>query len=333
MEDTLRGRVLSPFEVRRWLVCLAACLALIFFTPAPADACTRVSRHKFLLVSDIHFNPMADSSLVSELSAAPPTEWEAILTRTQPTSFSGYGSDTNWWLLFSALDQMRGRLRRPGFIMISGDLLAHDFPKAFQDSTHDSDREHYRAFVLKTVEFLGLEFRKRFGKTPVLVTVGNNDEDCGDYSVGAGGVFLSDTAELVRSMAHGDDKLLDDWKALGSYNIAHPTLHHVRIMSPNTVFFSSHYHASSFTEGCSTVPSTAPKDLFHWAESNLAKAKANHEKVWLMFHIPPGIDGYSTMMKYRSLAKEDHLHGEALCSAAIVPMWVPDWTTQFAICC
>src|SRR5690349_4383251 len=59
-----------------------------------------------LVVSDIHFNPMADPGLVTKLEAAEPSQWQTILSRSKSTSFSQYGQDTNWWLLRSSLDQM-----------------------------------------------------------------------------------------------------------------------------------------------------------------------------------------------------------------------------------
>ncbi len=57
---------------------------------------------------------------------------------------------------------MRKTLPHPAFVMFTGDLLAHEFPSKYRNATHDEDPEHYRAFVLKTVEFLAIEFRKRF---------------------------------------------------------------------------------------------------------------------------------------------------------------------------
>jgi sphingomyelin phosphodiesterase acid-like 3 len=306
-----------------------ALLLPLLFSATCAVASPKVSRHQFLLASDLHFNPMADPALVPELSMAPPTQWESILRHSQLTTYSRYGFDANWWLLASALDQMRLTLPHPAFIMITGDILAHDFPKTFTDATHDNDRDHYRAFVLKTVEFMALEVRKRFGNTPVLLTIGNNDEECGNYSVRPGGIFLGDTAELARALAHGDDTFITEWKALGSYNLPHPTIPRLRILSLNTVFFSYRYHAAMFSEGCATVPSSGGRDLLNWLESNLAKAQADNDKVWLMFHIPPGIDGYLSLLKYMSLAKEGTLSGATLCSKAIVPMWVPTWTAEF----
>ena len=308
------------------LFCLLVLLAALGVHGAQAQQTKPASRNKFLIVSDIHFNPMADPALVAELAAAGPDQWEAILQRTEPATFSPYGQDTNWWLLQSALDQMRKTLSHPAFVMYTGDLLAHDFPKNYRNITRDDDPQHYRAFVLKTVEFLALEFRKRFPDTNVLLTPGNNDEDCGDYSIAAGGAFLSDTAELARELAGADAAFTSDWKALGSYNVPHPTVAGVRILSLNTIFFSDKYHATDFSKGCAIVESTAAGDLFNWLKANLAAARQAKQKVWLMFHIPPGIDGYSTTHNYSAQPGTSTAAGGA-CNP-IVPMWVPDWTQQ-----
>jgi hypothetical protein len=310
--------------------CLVTLLAVV--TPAAPIAARPLdtsSRRVFLLTSDIHFNPMADATLVADLTAADPSQWETILQRTKPAKFSQYGQDTNWWLLQSALDQMRKTLPHPAFVMYTGDLLAHEFPQTYQRITHDSDPEHYRAFVVKTVEFVALELRKRFPDTRILLTPGNNDEDCGNYSVRAGGTFLGDTASLARDLARADESFASEWRALGSYSVPHPTLAGVRILSLNSVFFSNNYHATSFNQACATVPSNGPADLMGWLESNLTKAKQANEQVWLMFHIPPGIDGYMTTQR-RAIASESTVpSAEISCADSIVPMWVPAWTAQF----
>src|SRR5208337_2044308 len=63
-----------------------------------------------------------------------------------------------------------------------------------------------------------------FPGAKILVTPGNNDEDCGDYSIQAGGTFLSDTAEMARDLAGANGSFVGDWKALGSYNMPHPAI-------------------------------------------------------------------------------------------------------------
>ena len=311
----------APLQFVFLLALLFACCPSLQSAEAPSNT--------FLIVSDIHFNPMADPALVADLNAADPTQWETILERSKLTRFSQYGEDTNWWLLRSALDQMRLTLPHPAFIMVPGDFLAHDFPANYAAVTHDNDREHYRVFVLKTLGFLALEFRKRFGDTKILVTPGNNDEECGDNSMQAHGEFLNDTAELARETVEADRGFKKEWKAMGIYDVPHPVVSGVRVISLNTAFFSYRYQPASFSQGCAPVASKADNDLLAWLASSLAAAKQAHEKVWLLFHVPPGIDVSATMHEYESLAKEGPSPAVAMCQQAIVPLWNPEWTSQF----
>src|SRR5262249_146269 len=80
-------------------------VATLFALSLSAHASEQSKTAKFLWISDLHFNPMADPMLVKELDAAEAARWEPILERTLPASYSMYGSDTNWWLLKSALQQ------------------------------------------------------------------------------------------------------------------------------------------------------------------------------------------------------------------------------------
>jgi sphingomyelin phosphodiesterase acid-like 3 len=294
-----------------------------------ARSASTARTRQFLIASDLHFNPFADPTLVADLAAAPASRWEAILNQSKRAAYSPYGQDTNWWLLQSALDAMRATLPHPALVMITGDLLAHGFPQAYANATHGSDRQHYRAFVLKTVEFLAWELRRRFDRTQILLTPGNNDNECGDYDIEADGPFLGDTANLAGELAGArrDFNFKDEWKALGSYAIQPRASRSLRVLSVNSVFFSNKYQAASFANACSPVDSTAAARTFTWLESNLAQARQAHKKVWLMLHIPPGIDGYSTMMQYRRLATATPT--EDRCGAAIVPMWKPVWTARF----
>lgn len=308
--------------MRRWSrrVGLSAMVVLAMV----ASGWARPAEMKFLWVSDIHFNPMADPALTIELKKAEPAQWEAILNRTSPSTFSQYKSDTNWWLLKSSLERFPKTIRHPAFVMVTGDLLAHDFPQTFRSATHDDDQQHYRAFVLKTVKFLGLELQRKFPGTKIFITPGNNDNDCGNYSVEAKGTFLHDTAAVARQLAGGDDQFTTSWESLGSFNVPHPTIANARVISLNSIFLSQKYQALSFQKGCAAVTSTAAADLMRWLEENLAAAAQANQKVWLMFHIPPGIDGYSTAMKRRQLGES-----EENCAASIVPMWAVEWTAQF----
>ena len=136
---------------------LKTVLAILLAISLSAPASGHSKKSKFLLVSDLHFNPIADAMLVKDLEAAEPAQWEAILDRTLPNRFSLYKSDTNWWLLKSAMGQFPKTLRHPAFVMVTGDLLAHGFPDTFRAATNDTDQQHYAAFVRKTAQFLALQ--------------------------------------------------------------------------------------------------------------------------------------------------------------------------------
>ena len=311
---------------------LAGLLAILMVCGLPGDASAQPARHeashRFLIVSDIHFNPMSDRSLTNDLAAAAPAQWEKILERSQPAAVSQYGEDTNWWLLKSSLHAMQATAPQPSFIMITGDVLAHEFPRKFQAASGKSDREAYRNFVNKTIEFLGLQLRHRFPATPIYLTPGNNDEDCGNYSVQAGGEFLRDTAPIVRELAKGDASLAQSWKELGSYEVTPAVLHGTRILSLNTVFFSDKYQPDNFNAGCAQANSDGPERAFAWLQSRLADARRAHAKVWLMFHIPPGVDAYMSAQNFRRSLEQGGTAQDA-CGKAAIPMWVPSWTQRF----
>jgi sphingomyelin phosphodiesterase acid-like 3 len=328
MNQTLPGKAVA--EQLKFAVILMLLFAFRV-SPLHATQTQSASANNMLIAADIHFNPMFDPSLVAQLDVAEPAQWESILNGSKMSAFSQYGQDTNWWLLQSSLDQMQKTLPRPALVIVAGDSLAHRFPQTYQDITHDSDREHYRKFVLKTMKFLALQLRKRYPDTKILITPGNNDEDCGNYSIEAGGSFLHDTAELVRDLAKGDGVTRGSWEDLGSFDVAHPTIPGLRIISLNTVLFSDKYHAAKFSEGCATVPSNGPEEAFSWLESRLSKAKAAHQKVWIMFHIPPGIDSYASIQNYNGLLKKapEQASNPQVCLSGVVPLWVPKRTAQF----
>ena len=266
---------------------------------------------------------------MDDLEKADPTQWEAILDHTSPKTFSQYKSDTNWWLLKSSLEQFPRTIRHPAFVMVTGDLLAHEFPATFQSATHDNDPQQYRSFVLKTVEFLALELQRKFPGTKIFITPGNNDNDCGDYSIEGNGDFLNNTAQVARQLADADNEFASSWKTLGSFNVPHPTIANARIISLNSIFLSQKYQALSSAEGCKPVTSTAAADLMAWLDHELAAAAQAHQKVWLVFHIPPGIDGYATAMKRKQLMAGGASDTASTCSQSIVPMWATQWTAQF----
>jgi sphingomyelin phosphodiesterase acid-like 3 len=266
---------------------------------------------QFLMISDIHFDPMADPKLVDRLAAADPEKWQAILENSDANGVSRYGKDSNWPLLRSALGQMKETLPAPAFVLLPGDFLAHNFRGEFDAAAADHSDASYRLFVQRTMRFLGMQLADTFPDTPILPALGNNDEVCGDYRLQPEGPFLADMLPILRALAGNlaTPGLDRNWMSHGNYSVV---VRGLRIVFPNTVFFSLHYQNAC---GTAAIPDPAEATLA-WLETELAAAKQAQERVWLVYHIPPGVDGYATLQ-----------HGS--CPGAIVPMWNQGYAAPF----
>jgi hypothetical protein len=244
---------------------------------------------KFLSVSDVHFNPFADPSLVAKLEAADVAQWDAILASSTMTSFSAYGSDVNDPLLRSALAEMRKQLPAPAFVLISGDFLAHSFEQTYQQYATDKSQSAYTAFVAKTIAYVASAFRKTYPGVRIYPTLGNNDSDCGDYAVAPNGAFLANFRDAWRPIVESRS-FTRRFPTGGYYHADVPGLGNVRIIALNTNFFSTKYKNPCGTPG----PDPGLRQL-EWLEAELLLARAEHKRVWLLFHIPPGMDVFDTV--------------------------------------
>ena len=168
---------------------LAAMLALVLCAPAPAAESDTAGSSQFLIISDLHFDPMADPKLVDRLAAVEPEGWQAVFDSSSERSLGRYGRDSNWPLLQSALRQMKETLPVPAFVLVPGDFLAHNFRREFDAAAGDHSDAAYRMFVRKTMQFLALQLEQSFPDVPILPALGNNDEVCGDYQLQPGGPF------------------------------------------------------------------------------------------------------------------------------------------------
>jgi len=256
-----------------------------------------------LVMSDLHFDPMADPQLVDQLAAAEPEQWGAVLDSSGYQSLGRYGRDANWPLLRSALRQMAETLPHPAFVLISGDFLAHGFRQEFDAAAGDHSDAAHRIFVRKTMQFLGQQLEQTFPATPILPALGNNDEECADSQLQPHGPFLADALPILRRLvgSAGGPGFDRDWK---SYGNSSARVGGIRILSTNTNFLSVHYRnaCGSPADGDPGLATLA------WLEAEFAAAKQAEERVWLLYHIPPGIDGYATLR-------------QGSCPDTMIPMW------------
>jgi hypothetical protein len=243
---------------------------------------------QFLSVSDIHFNPFADPSLMAKLEEADVAQWDAILTSSTVQSFSTYGTDINDPLLRSAIAEMKKQIPSPAFVLISGDFLAHKFDQTYQQYATDKSQTAYTAFVTKTIAYVTASLRKAYPDVPIYPTLGNNDSDCGDYAVAPNSVFLANVRDVWKPLV--GSRSFDRRFATGGYYHADvPALKNVRIIALNTNFFSTNYKNPCGKPG----PDPGLRQLA-WLHAELGLARLEGKRVWLLFHIPPGIDVYDS---------------------------------------
>ncbi len=266
-------------------------IVLLSLFPGTLLSASAAGEQRFVWLSDIHFDPLADPTLADKLAAAEVTQWQSIFASSSSLKFSQFGEDTNWPLFSSAIQAIRRTLPDPAFTIVTGDLLVHHFREHFDQSASVHDDAAFRDFARKTAEFVGLQLKQIAFSRPVFISLGNNDSDCGDYLLQPDGAFLQGTRSLLADLlkAPSDSSVADSWTKYGAYSVPHPTLRHYRIISVNTVLFSARYR-----NACGDGRDDPGQGLISWLDAELARAKQKREKVWLLYHIPPGIDGFAT---------------------------------------
>ena len=235
---------------------------------------------RFISISDVHFDPYYDTSLVAQLEATDVSGWAAIFASSKITAPSTYGADTNYPLLQSFLADLKSPAAGARFVTITGDLLGHDFPQDFQLYSPDKSEDAYRSFITKTTQFIAAQIKSAAPSIPIYPVFGNNDSDCGDYEFTPGGWYVD-----VFAKAWGTK-----FSASGNYDVASP-VPNTRIIGLNTILLSANYDNECGAEDDTTDYGA---QTLTWLRRRLESARAKHQRVWLLYHIPPGINVYST---------------------------------------
>jgi sphingomyelin phosphodiesterase acid-like 3 len=263
-----------------------------------------------LFLSDIHFEPFWDPGKVPQLAAAPISEWKTILaappSADRQQRFAALqqtcharGEDTSFPLLESSMRAVRAHSAGASFATVSGDLMAHAFACKYSALFPHSSPGDYSAFAEKTVTYVMQELGGALPGVPIYAALGNNDSDCGDYQLDAHSDFLSVTGkEITRNFPASERQgSLDTFAAGGYYSIALPTpVGNARLLVLNDLFMSSHYATCA-----GKADATAADGQLAWLEQQLAQARRDKQKVWVMGHIPPGVDVHATVTKMRDV--------------------------------
>lgn len=249
---------------------------------------------QIISLSDIHFDPFFDRSLYPILSKADASDWDSVFNTSSlaPTFLNpANDNDANWFLFKSTLNDLKARNFKPPFLIITGDLLLHNMQSKFDAGISEAER---LAFTVKTMDFVYQQLEAVFPDTPIYAALGNNDNFAGNYSIEPGGDFLKGIANTwYRGLNGTVDSVTfyQSFLANGSYAARVNDDH--KILSLNTNLFFDGYPITSVTS--ESVYTRAITSQLIWLRDHLEAARAADQKVWLIYHIPPGADVYKTV--------------------------------------
>ncbi|MBY0544048.1 MAG: metallophosphoesterase [Gammaproteobacteria bacterium] len=280
-------------------ICQYAFLALFLFFPTLVVA--NPSSQAFLALSDIHFTPYDHCSwfhscpLIQKLEAAPVQQWVNIFRQYDTTVPSRYGLDTNSALFNSTLNEINALPKTYHFAIITGDFLAHAYRLKFIWFAKDLSQHDYQQFVNKTYEYLQLRLQEATSNVPVYITLGNNDSYQGDYYSDPGGSFYEIMSQRVAQMNQGLDEtnFKQTFSKAAYYAIKPNANSQNRILFLNTTLFSIYANGKHIAKGA--------QQEFIWLNAQLESAKQGKYKVWLIDHIPNGIDAYRSTHKEKAI--------------------------------
>ncbi|MBA4418194.1 MAG: hypothetical protein C0392_09845 [Syntrophus sp. (in: bacteria)] len=259
-----------------------------------SDTITATPDNSFTVVvfSDVHFNPLYNVTgpLFQALDAADASQWAGIFQKSGITVPSAGGTDTNYPLLMLALASIKQNLGTSPLIIFTGDILGHYLAEQYftqkkVTTPTPQDIAAMKAFTKKTVTFFMQQVRSSVGNIPVMFALGNADSYWG---LGPDNSFLSHTAELYYSLfLNGivDHQTFISTYTSGGYYSAEPAGTNLMVIGLNTFEFSPSFAGTT---------SDAVTAELNWFDSTLASAQTSGKKVWLLMHVPPGADKYST---------------------------------------
>jgi sphingomyelin phosphodiesterase acid-like 3 len=267
-----------------------------------------------LFLSDIHLDPYSDPAKVPLLNAAPAENWAAIFATPDSITEAAdsaalqhscpvRGVDTNDHVWQSSLHAIHTNAARVQFVTISGDLLAHQFDCKYKTLLPAATHADYLAFTEKTVRYIVTSLQQALPATPIYVGMGNNDSGCTDYALDAThDDFLARIAPIVAqalpaSLPQPDrEAILRDFSTGGYYNVPLAKVPHTRLLVLDDLFLSTKYAT------CSGKPDPAPAAAqLAWLQAQLSAAREHNDKVWVLGHIPPGVNLYASARAVMSL--------------------------------
>jgi sphingomyelin phosphodiesterase acid-like 3 len=289
-------------------LCLVG-LLMVFSAQAIAQNNGADKSLSVVMLSDLHFDPLRDPDKVPMLADAPVSKWTAILespaSATQTPRFemlqkacSGKEStDSPYALLRSSLTAARVQVQSAAFVMVSGDLLVHDLDCRYRAAlgmppTTKDDQSASAEFAEKTTVFVMQEIELAFPGIPVYLALGNNDSRCNHNRLDARDAYLEASVHAVMEGLRGVSaaekiEAAKTYRSAGYYSVkmAAP-MRNTRLIVIDDIYMMPKY-ATCEADGTNHA---GEQEQITWLQTQLEKARAAHERVWVMGHLPPVVN-------------------------------------------
>lgn len=209
---------------------------------------------------------------------------------------AGYGTDTNWVLFQSTVSEMRKADPHPQVVILSGDFLAHHFPRSVPLAESE-------------MTAIARAFDAAFPHAQFVIVPGNNDDPCGDYRATPGSAYFKYLAHLWAPLVNRNGAAPHFERDFGEYGwyTARLPVAHLRVVALDSVYWSLVYRR------CGSEHPDAPQREMQWLSRTLSSLP-NQTRAMVVMHIPPGIDAHSTLVTHRLL---------------LVPFWRDAFATAF----
>ena len=187
---------------------------------------------------------------------------------------SHFGADTNVPLLESTIAAMQRAEPNPPVVVLAGDYLGH--------------AKYDPATATAVVTGLARRFDRAFPRAQFVLALGNEDSACGDYGMAPDAPFLKAVATAWAPLVnrHGAAPGFARTFAHDGFYTATLPVPGLRAVVVDDIFWSPRYHR------CGGSQTGRAETL---AELAGALSTQPTLRTWLLLHIPPGVDAFSTL--------------------------------------
>lgn len=286
---------MPAIRLRLTLACAAAALAA-----GPDVGIANERQVKALFLSDIHFDPLGDQRVATQIARLPASEWDAALARARhdpliPPACGSAEPSTSPALLEEAL-RVAGKARAR-FTIVSGDFVVHQLQCRYAALFPNDSPEAYDDFVARTITYIIGKIRAATRNRPVFIALGNHDSGCGNYRRDPVDKLLARIAPAVAEAASQEaaerTRIAQSFAEHGGYTVpALPGLNGVGAVIIDTSPLSRR------ALDCAGIARDGNGSV-DWVDKQIADLAARGNKSWLVGHIPPGIDVRATVQSDR----------------------------------